>query len=260
MLGKDCFLKGVYKIRCTCNGKYYIGSTHESFSKRISHHVSLLRANKHKNAHMQRCFNKYGEGSFVFEILKVLKSNILDEEQVYLDMCISDEKCFNINPIASGTPNLSKEVIKKRAETMRRKYAMGEMESNFKKGHIPWNKGKSGQYDTTYLKKPKTLTKKLVNSRKQMSEERRSKSPKIFAYSLYGDYLGSWRSSKDLEEWSLSKNNLLPIMSRFKQEYRLGKPFNFLSSQNITRSANSGKPYKGIYFTYTCHIEEENEN
>lgn len=253
-LGDLAFKKGVYKIRCVVNDRHYIGSTTQSFSKRITHHVSLLRSGKHKNNYLQNTWNKYGEGNFVYEVLEELEEGILESEQSYLDESLKGGLSLNINPLASGTPNMSKEAIKKRAETLKRRYREGSLEPTFKKGRTPWNKGKSGQYDTSYLRVPKRSTEKSKERVKKLSERFRENSKEIHAYTRYGDYLGKWRSSKDLEEWSLTDENLLPIYSRFKTPKRGGKPSYFLSSQNITRSAQTGKPYKGIYFTFINHL------
>ena len=142
---------GVYVIENLMNNKIYIGSSVMKVIKRINHHISMLKANKHKNTHLQNAFNKYGETSFCVSIIEnTEKHNTLEREQYWIDRHNFDD-LYNINPLASGTPNMSKETILKRAETMKKRYASGEIQSNFKKGHIPWNKGKS-DIDYSYLK------------------------------------------------------------------------------------------------------------
>lgn len=68
-LGKDlknCI--GIYKITCTSNNKTYIGSS-KNIKQRWKYHLSYLRRGNHHSTYMQRCFNKYGENSFKFEVL-----------------------------------------------------------------------------------------------------------------------------------------------------------------------------------------------
>ena len=58
----------IYKIKNIVNGKVYIGQT-TNISKRIKEHKNDLRNNNHHNIYLQRAWNKYGENSFVFEII-----------------------------------------------------------------------------------------------------------------------------------------------------------------------------------------------
>ena len=49
----DLMKIGVYKILNTKNQKYYIGSTVDSFNKRLNHHSRALLRGNHKNSHLQ---------------------------------------------------------------------------------------------------------------------------------------------------------------------------------------------------------------
>lgn len=241
--------KGVYEIKCNKNSKSYIGSTVQSFKKRLSHHTSELKRNRHKNKYLQNSYNKYGEDSFSISLLFIGEdvSEIIKTEQ---DLITNNlENLFNINPLASGTPNMSKETIQKRAETMRRRYGDGEIVSSFK-GKTPWNKGLTKEtYDFSFLRVPKTITKKLIESRKQKSKKIRISLPSIEVFDLNNTLLGVWSSAKDLEEWSLTSENNLPIVSRFTGN-RMGVPYKKLMSCNINKSCKTGKPYKNLIFKY----------
>lgn len=244
--------QGVYYMKNIINNKVYIGSTTMSFLKRLQHHVNQLRNNKHKNQYLQNSWNKYGEENFEFGILEICqKENCLNKEQYYID--INLENSFNINPLASGTPNMSKETIIKRANTMKMKYAVGEIKSNFHKGHIPWNKGlKLGK--TQYLKVPKRKTEKLIKLNQEKSIKYRENAPCINVFTLDNQYLGNWRSSVDIQENSLKNDFLLKqyIKSRFKTEMRRSKPYYYLASNHINNCANGNiKSYKGLIFKYS---------
>lgn len=96
-------ISGIYKITNKVNGKFYIGSSN-NIRKRWRHHKSNLKNGSHINIHLQRSYNKYGEESFSYEIIKELRaipSLILKEEQKLLDYyCESWDKLFNISPYA----------------------------------------------------------------------------------------------------------------------------------------------------------------
>src|SRR5690606_36664208 len=247
LLGANHIKCGVYKITCTTNGKYYIGSTNMTFGKRLAHHVSLLRSGKHKNKHMQHCWNKYGEDNFKYSIILLCSpQDTLKEEQCVLDSVWGDKKLLNINPNATGTPNLSQETIDKRAATMRRKYKTGELVPYFK-GKETWNKGLTkDNHDYSYLRVPKTMTKALREAHKNTSDRGRDRSPTVLVLSGTGEGLGSRRSAKDLEDWSWTPENNLPVKSRFYTP-RMGVPVNVLQAVNIIKAAKTGKPYKGLY-------------
>lgn len=257
---------GVYIIENLITNKIYIGSSTMKVIKRIYHHINMLRANKHKNKYLQNAFNKYGENSFCVSIIEnTEKHNTLEREQYYIDR-EEKQNLYNINPLASGTPNMSKETILKRAETLRKKYASGEIQSNFKKGHVPWNKGKTKQeIDYSFLKNvKKTISEKVVNKYKTQSEKIRENSPKVYVYDTNYNFLTKFRCAKDLEEWSMTEKNNLPIQGRFKKE-RMGIPINFLSSGNINKSCKTGKLYKGLIFSNqplheVIHVEKSGKN
>jgi len=88
---------GNYLIRNITNGKFYVGSA-VNFIKRWNRHKFDLRHNIHDNKHLQIAWNKYGESSFIFEILEELpKEIILDCEQTLLDKYVGLEWCYNIS-------------------------------------------------------------------------------------------------------------------------------------------------------------------
>jgi len=86
---------GIYRITCVANNHFYYGSS-INLKSRIKNHLGKLRSGCHRNKRLQRIFDKYGESSLTFEIVKYCDpSFILDEEQEYLDEHISNENCVN---------------------------------------------------------------------------------------------------------------------------------------------------------------------
>jgi len=62
----DC---GIYLIRNTHNGKVYVGRSVGVWKRWLSHRRSL-REGTHKNPHLQAAWEKYGENTFVFEVVE----------------------------------------------------------------------------------------------------------------------------------------------------------------------------------------------
>ena len=257
---------GIYKILNKSNGKFYIGSTTESFRKRFNLHKYHLRNDKHKNSHLQYSWNKYGEDTFEFLILEKceLKETVLDREQYYIDS--NDfEMLYNINPFATGGLQFSEETLLKRAKTLSKlnkerseRYKLwnkgilslenlSENEIklfNLWKNRIPWNKGIKYK-STDHLK----VSKKIKGDRSKDRETKRNNAPEIEVY--HNDKLiGVFRSAKDLEEFSTTDECNFEVTSRFKGSERMGAPSRKLRAPNINVSCRTGEPYKGLIFKF----------
>lgn len=115
----------IYQIRNLKNEKVYIGSSN-NLKKRWNDHKYLLNKNSHHSYHLQRSWNKYGEDSFVFEILEECDEDVLlYREQYYLDTILEADlyikgeqsiflkRGYNIQPYAFS--NLG---FKQRPETI----------------------------------------------------------------------------------------------------------------------------------------------
>lgn len=92
-------------IRCTANGKRYIGSA-VNYTKRVSQHLTLLRSGKHYNVHLQRAWTKHGEARFTFSPLVIVSevAELLPLEQQYIDSyrAADPARGFNIQPTAGS--------------------------------------------------------------------------------------------------------------------------------------------------------------
>jgi group I intron endonuclease len=76
---------GIYQIRNILDGKVYVGQS-QNIEQRWRLHRSVLTRAKHANKHLQCAWNKYGQSSFVFEILEIcLIENLTTQEQFWLD-------------------------------------------------------------------------------------------------------------------------------------------------------------------------------
>lgn len=83
--------KGIYKIICLGNNKFYIGSS-KNIEKRISNHIKRLKKNSHINEFLQNAWNKYGENAFLFEVIEECSDELLlKREQFWMDIT----QCYN---------------------------------------------------------------------------------------------------------------------------------------------------------------------
>ena len=99
-------ISGIYRILNTKNNKCYIGSG-ISIKQRFSTHIRLLNTSKHFNNHLQTAWNKYGEESFIFEILEESKENKLkDKEEYYIKLYKSNNRQYGYNKRIDCSTNL----------------------------------------------------------------------------------------------------------------------------------------------------------
>jgi group I intron endonuclease len=265
----DLDLKGVYLIRNTENSKLYIGSASIKFRKRYNEHLNELRKGSHKNEYLQKSWNKYGEQSFVFEILEICKKEeCLTKEQYWIDKHLTEsKKIYNINKFATGTTGLPQSVIDKRGEKIRDyhkestkylkllnedKISESEVPEKYKKmiksysKRKPWNKGKNYE-STDHLKVPK---KKDRNDQPRI-QAIRDKLPEIEVYSSNMQLLGKWKNTIELNTDSLKEDFVLKSHMRLMNKNgRNGYSPYLLQSCNVNRSATHGISYKGLYFKH----------
>lgn len=73
---------GIYKIEI--NGGLYVGSA-VNLAQRLRLHINALVRGDHRNIHLQRAFNKYGNPSF--DILEIVdnKEHLIQAEQKFID-------------------------------------------------------------------------------------------------------------------------------------------------------------------------------
>jgi group I intron endonuclease len=123
-------VSGIYKITCTANNKVYVGSSVNIY-KRLIYHRNALRNNRHHCVHLQRCFNLYGETSFVLDVLEICKFEYFPIAEVaWIDRVFADGLLLNSTRDYRGTRGV---VF---SEETRQKI------SKANKGKVAYNKGK----------------------------------------------------------------------------------------------------------------------
>lgn len=274
-LNENCTLDkpGVYFIVNIINGKKYIGSSTMKIKHRIQHHFSELKRNNHKNTHLQNAWNLYGEDNFVFEIvINLEKDQCFIKEQEYLDNT-EDSKRYNINPLATGTPSLSKETIEKRGKCIKKahderlpwvdKVKSGECEiegvpENFRRyvlyriNYVSPKKGHTKEtMDFSYLKGvKKTQSSKVIEARNSKIQKQIENSTEVYVYSSTDKFLGYWKNAFELEKDSNSPNFILnQYMILRNKKGRNGYSPNILRTFNVQKSINKQIKYKGLKFS-----------
>lgn len=97
---------GIYYIKNNINQKYYIGQS-VNVDKRQQKHFSELRHNKHRNAHLQNAFNKYGESAFEFKLIKACKPQYLNRfEKMYIRAYDTYNNGYNLTIGGEEPPSL----------------------------------------------------------------------------------------------------------------------------------------------------------
>ena len=104
-------IAGVYEIKNKVNNHRYIGSS-KDLDRRLRDHKYSLNAGTHRNIHLQRAWNKYGEDAFVFDVIITCD----DRSTIYLEQeCIDEmEPEYNIAKTATGGAGSCSEETKRK--------------------------------------------------------------------------------------------------------------------------------------------------
>jgi group I intron endonuclease len=98
-------ISGIYSIKHVTSGRTYIGSS-AHVPRRLYIHKRMLRLGTHDNVYLQRAWNLYGEGAFVFIAEEIIKdpAQLLIREQAWIDAIKAGdpEHGFNLCPVAGS--------------------------------------------------------------------------------------------------------------------------------------------------------------
>ena len=103
--------RGIYLIKNSVNGRFYIGSS-INVKSRWASHKSTLRRGIHHSPKLQRAWNKYGEDSFEFHLIEIVEDgeDLASSEQRWMDALGAAVYGYNISPkagsvfVSSGRP------------------------------------------------------------------------------------------------------------------------------------------------------------
>lgn len=218
----DLNKKGVYKILNISNNKFYIGSTVESFKGRIRSHFNSLRRNAHLNEHLQNAFNKYKEDNFEVSILYIGNSlnDIRDKEQEYITSLNACNPSIGYNLDPDVYKKVRNECTNKKiSETLKRKYASGEIVQSHRECIY---KGKK---------------------RPEFSLKMRGNKVSILISGKEGNPIATFRGQLDIQEYSA--NHIIPGMVLGPHS---SKGY-YISKKMVAKYVNTGRFYKGLLFT-----------
>jgi group I intron endonuclease len=130
---------GIYQIRNIMNNKVYVGSS-VSLKDRWRGHRLNLNKNQHPSTHLQWAWNKYGEKSFVFEILEIVAdtNNLLKREYFWIKSTKCYQRMFGYNSRIIPNSNLGLKLpvskttrLKIAAKLIGNKNGLGHTKSNY---------------------------------------------------------------------------------------------------------------------------------
>lgn len=240
----DLKKKGVYCIKNIITNKLYIGSTITSFKKRLKDHKIMMKHKNHHNVYLNRAVIKYGIENFEFSIIEFIPNNdiIREREKYYIDILktLSTENGYNISNETTCIPH-NEETRRKISNSLKLKYQNDiefkqrmEKITDKKIGVPSWNKGLKCD--------------NISNARKEMFDD-------IEVYDLNMNFFRKFDNPLEIERFSLSKENDLPIPEY--TEYKL--PNNHFSRKlfyknkiirrdKIYKALKENKFYKGLFF------------
>lgn len=196
-------ISGIYTIENIITGKLYVGYT-SNFRDRWDTHRRLLRKNKHNNEYLQASWNKYGEESFIFDILTECSSELLCSEEHYWCNVLNARDSdfgYNLKPTHPEGKNITSNCVR---EKLREK-ALGRK----------W----SDEY--------KQLFRKIKLGKKQSKETVRKaaegKYKTVYQYDIDGNFVKEWQSAKHVEqELNIKASNISMCCNNVKNHLSAG--------------------------------------
>src|SRR3990167_5955989 len=168
-------ISGVYMILNRINGKKYIGSSKDVYN-RWNQHLTELRKGKHTK-HIQAAYYKYGEESFVFMVIEIIKylDQLTTREQYWKDFYKSYDRIYGYDICRYASSTLGY----KHTEKTKKKISLahnGKINSEETRGKISLaNKGENhplfGKHHTEETRKRMSL----IHIGKHLSKENKEK-------------------------------------------------------------------------------------
>lgn len=229
---------GIYIIRCNKSKSVYVGSA-KDLNQRCKEHNKRFRNKNHPNRHLQNIFNKFGQDSLSFNLLKYCEiDKLIQTEQYYID---NTKNLVNICKIAGSSLGVRRS--KEQREFISQmhkgnKYWLGRKHtpetkakmSQSKKGIVPSLESRLKMSKSQTGKKHSEETKtKMSKSRRRNLAERNRK-------------IGDANIKHKVEQWDLEGNLLKIYNSVFDASRKMGYPRNSIY-QAIEKNKHSR--YKG---------------
>lgn len=227
-------ISGIYKITCLIDGRCYIGQSVD-INVRLKQHKSNLKNKRHNNKYLQGLFNLYGINNFTFEIIETCTIEELDARETYwINYYGGKDSKKNCNFESGGhaLKTMSKELLARQSLSHKGQHSSPNTE--FKKGIVPWNKGKKIDPLIKEKYRQSHLGKKLTEeTKKKLSEINK------------GRITGKYRYNSIPVCMYDTKNNLIKEFECIRQAT------NFLGIKNeghLRSYLDNGKIYHNYYW------------
>lgn len=167
---------GIYHIKNTNNGKFYIGSTIDA-DVRWTRHKYELNKGIHHCLYLQRSWDKHGSDAFKFCMVNpCTEEELVIIEQSQLDAYVGTEICYNISPHVSGGDIISthpeyEKIIAKITEAVRKN--MGKMTKEEKRKKWARYGSDNPNYGNGWSEKSKKEASERMKQRFRSPEERK---------------------------------------------------------------------------------------
>ena len=187
---------GIYKITCTANNGFYVGSC-KRFKERYRGHLASLRRGTHHSKKMQNCFNKHGETSFVFEVLEVMEGSTELERQTREQWYLDSLWCANILNIRKKADKVVyRKPVSQEFKDQARERALANpamIASRFKEGH----EGLKGTDNPMFGKPSPTKGKPLSEEHKRkIGEKNKQRMLALWSDPAYAEKMSKAHSGK----------------------------------------------------------------
>jgi len=236
-------VSGVYCIENAINGKMYIGSSKNLYS-RSGWHRNSLQNNKHHNQHLQNAWNKYGEESFCIFVIELVHLDLLRKrESYYIQQYNTLDRQFgyNIEEVNETYRTVSEETKRKISDKMKGKKpekALLKIQEMLSVDNSPFK-------NRTYSKE---TVLKIQETKSNWTEERR----KEISLKLSRESKKRGTNYQEKETALLDIN--FNIIKTYKSAIEICKEYPIFSHSQITkicRGIQKKKIYKGYSFKYT---------
>lgn len=242
---------GIYKIENIVTKKCYIGQSKDIYH-RWTKHKTALRSNTHCNRHLQSSWNKYGENSFDFSILKLCKQEELDYfEKLFIKKYNTIENGYNLDAGGNGVQGFkhTKEQLEKMIKIQNPfPILQFDFQFNLIKEYLSISQAsKENKYTKDcilgcceHTRKDKLFYKDsywvykyeyendnfswenylngIWSCEKKIKDKHTKRNRKIIQYSLNREVVNIWETFKDIEQAGFTRNQVLDICNHRKNK------------------------------------------